>query len=187
MKMYIRRAFTFTRQGGPASTAETTQSAGRRIESGYFSLDHGIGLTSEYDENGDGRTAMLAAALTMAPRNPLWFTSGDKSHGPAKTPALSLVNHLGIPPSRRFNPCLNPKVTGLPLGKTVFEPRTVRTHAAARRNRLRTANAIGLGVHSNPWPSLDDLQPGTAMIRLYRLPVISRFGRVIEGSVPSGG
>jgi hypothetical protein len=120
MKMYIRRAFTFTRQGGPASTAETAQSAGGRIEPGYFPLGHGVGVTSEYDENGNGRTAMLAAALAMAPRHPLWFTSGDKSHGPAKTPALNLVNHLGIPPLRRFSPSLNRKVSGLPLGKTVF-------------------------------------------------------------------
>jgi len=118
MKMYIRRAFTFTRQGGPASIAETSQSAGGRIEPGYFPLDHGIGVTSEYDENGNRRTAMLAAALTMAPRHPLWFTRGDKSHGPAKTPALSFGNHLGIPPFRRFSPSLNRKVSGLLLGQT---------------------------------------------------------------------
>jgi len=133
MKMYIRRAFTFTRQGGPASIAETSQSAGGRIEPGYFPLDHGIGVTPEYDENGDGRTAMLAAALTMAPRHPLWFTRGDKSHGPAKTPALSFGNHLGIPPLRRFSPSLNRKVSGLLLGQTVFEPRTVGTNALQGR------------------------------------------------------
>ena len=133
--MYIRRAFTFTCQGGPASIAETSQSARGRIERGYFPLDHGISVTSEYDENGDGRAAMLAAALTMAPRYPLWFTRGDKSHGPAKTPTLSFGNHLGIPPLRRFRPSLNRKVSDLLLGKTVFEPRTVRTNAARRTSK----------------------------------------------------
>jgi len=103
MKMYIRRAFTFACQGGPAPSAETAQPARGRIEPGYLPLDHGIGVTSEYDENRNGRAAMLAATLTMAPRHPLWFTIGDKSHGPAKTPALGLVAHLGIPCLRLFS------------------------------------------------------------------------------------
>lgn len=106
MKMYIRRAFTFTRQRGPTSSAETAQSAGGRIKPGYLPLGHGIGVTSEYDKNGNGRTAMLAAALTMAPRHPLWFTGGDKSHRPTETPALSLITHFSIPPLRLFGESL---------------------------------------------------------------------------------
>jgi hypothetical protein len=62
MKMRVRRAFTFARQGGPASCAEAAQPAGRRIESGYLALGHGPSVTPECDENGNRRTAMLAAA-----------------------------------------------------------------------------------------------------------------------------
>ena len=141
MKVYIRRAFTFTRQGRPASSAETAQPAGGRIEPGDRPLDHGIGVTSEKDENGNGCTAMLAAALTMAPRHSFWFTRGDKSDGPAKTPALSLVAHLGIPPLRLYSQSLNRKLIGL------HSENRVRTTDHGEPMRLQGGTGFKLQTH----------------------------------------
>src|SRR5262249_54936824 len=100
MKMRVRRAFSLARQGGPASCAESAQPARRRIEPDYLALGHGPSVTPEGDENGNRRTAMLAAALAMAPRHRRGCTLGDKSHRAAKTPALNLVAHVAIPSLR---------------------------------------------------------------------------------------
>ena len=97
MTMYIRRLHLHTSRW-TRIFAETSQSAGGRIEPGYSPLNHGIGVTPEYNENRDRRAAMLAAALAMAPRHPLWFATGDKSHRPTKAPTLSLAAHLAFLP-----------------------------------------------------------------------------------------
>jgi hypothetical protein len=128
MKMRVRRAFTFARQGGPASCAEAAQPAGRRIESGYLALGHGPSVTPECDENGNRRTAMLAAALAMAPRHRRGCTPGDKSHRAAKTPALNLVAHLAIPSLRapQAIACIR-KSAIIPFGKSMIDPPHIET------------------------------------------------------------
>jgi hypothetical protein len=67
MKMRFRRAHTFARQGRPAPRAESAQPAGRRTELRYLPCRHRIGITRKRHEHRDRRTAVLAAALAMAP------------------------------------------------------------------------------------------------------------------------
>jgi|SRR5271155_6261157 len=67
MELNFRQAFAFARHGRSAPCAESSQPAGRRIELGYLSLDHGIGVTLECDEGGSRGARMPAAALAVAP------------------------------------------------------------------------------------------------------------------------
>ena len=156
MKMrFSRRAFTFARQGGPAPCAESAPPAGGRIELRYLPFGYRISVTPECHEHGNRRTAMLATALAMAPRHPLRFTGGDKSHCAAQTPALNFVAHLAIVPlsrnrdhfvDRGMRPSgrrLNRQAGGLPFGKTVLEPTHVETMRAQGCHGLERQNAVG--------------------------------------------
>jgi hypothetical protein len=98
MKMHFWRAFAFARQGGPAPSTESAQPAGRRIEFRYLPFGYNISIARERHEHGDRRTAMLAAAVAMAPRNSYRFTGGDKSHRAAQAPAFNLLAHPASPP-----------------------------------------------------------------------------------------
>jgi hypothetical protein len=134
MKMHFRRAFTFARQGGSASCAESAQPAGGRIELRYLPFGYGISVAPECHEHGDGRATVLSTALAVAPRYAYRFTGGDKSHRAAQASALNFGAHLAIPPLRpqavvsigrpgfsRDDIKVNPRRLHLVLGRPLYQ------------------------------------------------------------------
>lgn len=159
MKMHFRRAFAFACQGGPASCAEPAQSAWRRIEFRYLPNGYCVRVALECHEYRDRCAAMLATALTMAPRDTDRSAGGDKSHRTAQAPTLNLVTHRAIPSpdfmitlyrataiSRSH---LSGQPGGLPFGKTVREPTHLETVRTQRRDSFKRQNAIGASAVGN--------------------------------------
>ena len=88
-----RPAQAFAGQCRPApGTKSPPGSARRGIELGDLTFADGIGAALERDEDGNGRAAMLAAALTMAPIDAFRLPRCDKPHRTAQAAAFELLS-----------------------------------------------------------------------------------------------
>jgi hypothetical protein len=67
--------------------------AGRRIEFRDLTLSNDVRVAFERHEDGDRRTAMLAATFAMAPRHRFRLTGGHEAHGAAQATAFKLIAH----------------------------------------------------------------------------------------------
>src|SRR5947209_12606461 len=83
---FSRQGLAFACQRRPAPGAKSPPSTGRRIELGYLTFGNGIRSAVECHEDGDGRTAMLPATLTMAPRDPFGWPVAMKRTAPQRQP-----------------------------------------------------------------------------------------------------
>jgi hypothetical protein len=62
-----------------------------------------IRVALECHEDGDRRTAMLAATFAMAPHHRFRLTSGDEAHGAAQAASVKLIAHATE--LKRFKVC----------------------------------------------------------------------------------
>jgi len=90
---FARQALALAGQRRPAPRAESPPSAGRRIELGYLTFGNDIRVELECYEDGDRRTAMLAATFAMAPHDRLRLTGGHEAYRAAQAAAFELIAH----------------------------------------------------------------------------------------------
>ena len=94
MEMRVtRQAVALAGQCRPASRAESSPPAGRRIELGYLTFGNNIRVALERHEDGDQRPAMLAATFAMAPRYRFRLTGGHETRRAAQATSLELIAH----------------------------------------------------------------------------------------------
>src|SRR6266404_4759326 len=97
-----RQGLALARQRRPAFGAESPPPTRRRIELCYLTFGNGIRRAVECHEDGDGRTAMLATTLAMAPSHRFRLTGGDEADRAAQAATLKLIAHGTEPPLHRF-------------------------------------------------------------------------------------
>src|SRR4029077_20290741 len=99
---FRRQELAFARQRRPACGAKSPPPTRRRIELCYLTFGNGIRRAVECHEDGDGRTAMLATTLAMAPSHRFRLTGSDEADRAAQAATLKLIAHGTAPPLHRF-------------------------------------------------------------------------------------